>query len=137
MIYSVSVPASKENWRPVSDFLTQCMKNAEVGNRKINEVLLASEEIFVNIARYAYRRNDGEVSVRFVYDAVPMMLTVEFVDSGVPFDPTAFEPTAFSGSAEERPIGGLGIFMVKCLVDSMQYKYNNGKNSLKIIVKIN
>ena len=90
------------------------------------------EELFVNIAHYAYNPNKGTATLRVEIQEEPLSITITFIDGGVPYDPLAKEDPDITLSAEERQIGGLGIFMVKKSVDDINYEYKDGKNILTI-----
>ena len=89
-----------------------------------------SEEIFINIASYAYVPDKGNVTVRVEVQDEPLMITIQFVDHGIPYDPLAKEDPDVTMSAEERQIGGLGIYMAKQSMDDISYRYEDGKNIL-------
>lgn len=92
---------------------------------------LAMEEAVVNVMNYAYPKGiEGEI--RIEAQAVNGRVTFVIIDSGTPFDPTAKEDADTSLSAEERPIGGLGIFLVRQLMDVVSYEYKDGKNMLML-----
>ncbi len=125
--------ATDENMQSVSDFIhghiPQCC-SVEL----LNKIDLAVEEIFVNIAHYAYKSETGlaEIDCKFENGT----LTVVFSDSGKKFDPLARQDPDTSLSLEERKIGGLGIFLTKQFMDSVLYEYADGKNILTIEKKI-
>ena len=89
------------------------------------------EEVFVNIAHYAYAPGTGPATVRFRADGAGAA-ELTFIDRGAPYDPLARPDPDVTLSAEERPIGGLGIFMVKKSMDDMRYAYRDGRNILTI-----
>ena len=94
------------------------------------QIEVAVEEIFVNIASYAYTPETGPATVRMrIQDDVAV---ITFIDSGVPYDPLAKPDPDVTLSAEERPIGGLGIYLVKKSMDSISYNYESGKNVLQL-----
>ncbi len=97
---------------------------------------VALEELFVNVARYAYAPGTGSVTVRILPEKDPKRVTVTLIDSGVPYDPLAKADPDVTLSAEERQIGGLGIYMVKKSVDAMNYEYRDGRNILRIVKKL-
>ena len=96
------------------------------------EIALAVEEIFVNISNYAYPLQDGQAEIAVDIGGEPPVLTVRFVDWGKPFNPLAKPDADITLPAEERGIGGLGIFLVKKLMDDVSYTYEGGKNVLTI-----
>jgi len=94
-----------------------------------NQIAVAVDEIFSNIARYAYHTNTGGVTIRI---AVGHEIVIEFEDSGIPYDPLSADAPDISLPAEAREIGGLGIFMVKNIMDSVEYRRDGDKNILTI-----
>ncbi len=101
------------------------------------QVDVAIDEIFGNIARYAYNPETGNATVRIHVEEEPLRVIITFIDNGKPFDPlTADIPNTTSLPAKERPIGGLGLFMVKKMMDDVAYSYENGQNILTIRKKI-
>ena len=96
---------------------------------------LAMEEAVVNVMNYAYPIGEkGEIAIETTTDNG--MLNFVIKDSGTPFDPTAKEDADTTLSAEERPIGGLGIFLVKQIMDNVSYEYKEGKNVLTLSKRI-
>ena len=97
---------------------------------------LAVEEIFVNIAHYAYKDKTGEVNVLCELDKEKNLFTIIFEDTGIPFDPLKREDPDVTATAEERNIGGLGIFLTKKLMDEVSYENKDGKNILTLMKKL-
>lgn len=126
-------PAAIENLDDVNDFLDLEFERNNVSLKTALQIKVAMEEIFVNIAHYAYEEKKGDVKVELNID--PEGITLRFSDSGTPFDPLAKPDPDITLSAEERPVGGLGIFMVKKTMDQVSYKYQDGKNVLTIFKK--
>ena len=93
------------------------------------KIRLSVEEVVENIVRYAYANGDGFLEVYTEKDDAGM-LTITLKDAGKPFDPLAKEDPDITLSAEEREIGGLGIFITKQMMDFVQYKYEDGCNIL-------
>ena len=96
----------------------------------------AIEEVFVNIAHYAYGEMEGDVKLTIAYDKETREITFRMADKGVRFDPLNNPDPDITLSAEEREIGGLGIFITKKTMDSVTYAYENGENILTMIKKI-
>lgn len=99
-------------------------------------ICVALEEVFVNIANYAYNGGQGEAVLQIGYDERTRDVTFRLSDEGVPFDPLKKPDPDVTLTVEERPIGGLGIFIVKKTMDSVTYAYEDGKNILTMIKKI-
>ena len=123
------IEAKVENLNTVLDFVNTELESVDCPMKLATQVAIAVEEIFVNIAHYAYGSETGNATIRM---AVEPEVIIEFEDSGKPFIPLEKEDADITLSAEEREIGGLGIFMVKKIMDSVEYKNEDGKNILII-----
>ena len=97
------------------------------------QIGMAVEEIFVNIASYAYAPGTGEAEIQCEVLENPLRIVIRFLDSGKPFDPLAQEEADTSEEALLERTGGLGIFMVRTVMDSVTYSHENGKNILTIM----
>ena len=126
----LSVPADTGNLEQIVAFVDEQLTSADCPQKAQSQIDVAVEEIFVNIANYAYDNEPGDVEISVSTDELGA--TVEFRDAGVPFDPLQKEDPDITLSAENRPIGGLGIFMVKKTMDSVDYRYIDGQNILTI-----
>ena len=126
----LTLEAKKENLDEVLAFVDGCLETLDCSPKAQMQIDIAVEEIFVNIASYAYAPDVGQATIRVEPEAGAVAITFE--DSGVPYDPLAKADPDVTLSAEERQIGGLGIFMVKKSMDSMEYEYRNGRNILTI-----
>lgn len=115
----------------VIDFATGTLTDACPPKERMH-IELVTEEIFVNIASYAYPEGGGSVVIRRDGGEGAEGLTLTFMDSGVPYDPLQRPDPDLTLSAEDRPIGGLGVFLVKKIVDEAHYEYKEGKNILTI-----
>ena len=98
--------------------------------RTVSQIEIAIDEIFSNIARYAYPKKKGKATVRV--ETIGRTLVLTFMDSGIPYDPTAKSDPDTSLPVEERPIGGVGIFLVKKMMDAVEYRYEDGHNILTL-----
>ena len=99
-------------------------------------ICVAIEEVFVNVARYAYGGGEGYVVLGIGFDEESRTITFRMADKGVPFDPLKKPDPDITLSAEERDIGGLGIFIAKKTMDTITYAYENGENILTMMKKI-
>ena len=96
---------------------------------------LALEEAVTNVIMYAYPKGtEGPVDIDATLDGGDLCFVLS--DSGTPFDPTAAPEADISLGVEERPIGGLGIFLVRKIMDQVTYQYTGGRNTLKMLKKI-
>lgn len=123
------VDAKIENLEQVLDFVNLELEAAGCPMKTQVQMDITVEEIFVNIAHYAYQGGVGKAVVRIhVHDTVDII----FMDQGVPYNPLEKEDPDITLSAEDRPIGGLGIYMVKKSMDDVSYEYKDGQNILRI-----
>ena len=128
------IPAELERMDEVLDFVSSLIDAYGTTPPMRTQLRMAMEELYVNIAHYAYPSGDGWAEVRgSVEDGVA---TFTLIDAGTPFDPLAKPDPDTTLSAEEREIGGLGIYMVKNMVDEVEYEYCDGCNQLTIRKKL-
>ena len=128
--------AKKETLPEVIGFAEECLESFECPMKSAMAVCVAVEEIFVNIASYAYTDGDGNATLAFGFDENERLMTLVIKDSGVPFNPLERAEPDISLSADEREIGGLGIFITKKTMDTVSYTYENGNNILTMTKKI-
>ena len=128
----LTTEAKKENLNDVLSFVKSQTDKYDCPPKIIMQLNLVIEEIFVNIASYAYNSGTGPVRIRTDIKKDPLSIVIEFADDGVPYNPLAKEDPDITLTAEKRQIGGLGIYMVKKCVDNISYKYENGQNILTI-----
>ena len=126
----LEVDASDESLLTVQSFVEEHLES--VPFKVQMQISVAVEEIFVNIAHYAYAPATGKAVVRVETSDDPAAVTITFIDRGVPFDPLAKEDPNVTLSVEERGIGGLGIFITKKTMDDVQYEYKEGQNILTL-----
>ena len=127
------IDATIENLDRVLAFLDTELEGIDCPMKEQMQLDVAVEEIFVNIASYAYQPGTGDALIQVESLDGPKRVEVTFVDSGVPYNPLLKEDPDVTLSVEERQIGGLGIYMVKKSMDEMTYEYKDNKNILKII----
>ena len=131
-----SFPAKTESLNDVLGFVDQALDNFECPMKIQMAICVAIEEVFVNIARYAYPEGEGEMSLQICFDDQSRAVTFRMTDKGIPFDPLANPDPDITLSAEDREMGGLGIFIAKKTMDSLSYSYENGENVLTMIKTI-
>ena len=129
----LNIEASVDNLGKVIGFIEEKLETTECKPKTQMQIETAVEELFVNIARYAYAPNTGNATVRVEVIPEPLSVVITVIDNGVPYDPLAKEDPDITLPAEERGIGGLGIYMVKKLTDNITYEYKDGKNILSIV----
>ena len=129
----ITVDAKKESLEEVIRFISPELKKTNYPPNIQNEIEMATEEVFTNIVNYAYGQEGGAVKISiFTEDEV----TIKFEDNGQPFDPHEQETPDLNKPINEREIGGLGLYMVKKLMDRVEYSRENGKNILIITKKL-
>lgn len=127
------VSAVVENIETVTDFVNETLELLHCPAKTQMKIAIAVDEIFSNIAYYAYGDNGGDVTVRIEEQTQPGGIILTFIDSGIPYNPLEQEDPDLSLSLEERPIGGIGIFMMKQMMDDISYCYRDGQNILNIV----
>jgi len=128
----LTIKATVENIGKVTDFVNEQLEAVNCPIKAQMQIGIAIDELFGNIANYAYNPKIGSATVRVEVTESPLAVIITFIDNGVPYDPLAKEDPDTTLSAEERQIGGLGIYMVKKSMDEINYKYQNGQNVLTI-----
>lgn len=128
----LEIEALTENLPQVLAFVDEQLEAADCPMKIQMQIDIAVEEIFVNIAHYAYNPETGTAMVRVEILPDPPSVDITFIDHGIPYDPLAKADPDVTLSAEERQIGGLGIFMVKKSMDDVKYEYLDGHNILTL-----
>ena len=128
----LTVDAAVENIPAVTAFVEAQLDAVDYSPKARGQLSMAIDEIVANIAQYAYAPEVGPVTVRFAFDEGTRTATLTFLDKGLPYNPLEKADPDVSLSAEDRPIGGLGIFLVKKTMDGMAYAYKHGQNVLTI-----
>ena len=129
-------PAKIEALSDVLGFVDQTLESYECPMKIQTAICVAIEEIFVNVAHYAYGDGEGDMTLCIGFEEESRTITFRMTDKGVPFDPLKKPDPDITLSAEEREIGGLGIFITKKTMDTVTYAYENGENVLTMIKKI-
>ena len=132
----LTIEAKIDNLDEVLAFVDGELEAAGCSLKTQMQIDVAVEEIFVNIAHYAYAPDTGKAVIGVEVIGEPPCARITFSDSGMPYNPLEKEDPDVTLSAEERMIGGLGIFMVKKSMDSMDYEYRNGQNLLTMTKKL-
>lgn len=128
----LTVNAVVENIEKVTAFVDEQLEELGCPMKAQMQIDIAIDELFGNIAHYAYNPDIGPATVRVEVVEEPLSVVITFIDNGMPYDPLTKEDPDITLSAEERDIGGLGIYMVKKTMDDIVYEYKDGQNILKI-----
>ena len=132
----LNIAATVENIEVVTDFVNEQLEALDCPMKAQMQIDIAVDELFGNIAHYAYNPEVGDATVRVEVVEEPLAVVITFIDKGIPYDPLAKADPNTSLSAEEREIGGLGIFLVKKSMDDITYEYKDGQNILAIKKKL-
>lgn len=128
----LNIQATVENIATVTDFVNEQLEAVDCPIKAQMQIDIAIDELFGNIAHYAYNPDVGPATVRVEVTENPLAVIITFIDHGVPYDPLKNAEPDITLSAEERKIGGLGIHMVRKTMDDVTYEYKNGQNILKV-----
>ena len=132
-INTLTVEAKMENLDKVVSFVEKSISGLDCSFKVKYQINLAVEEIFTNIANYAYPEDKvGEVGVKIEVTDNPITVALTFIDDGHQYDPLSNEDPDVNANLDERQVGGLGIFLVKQTMDDISYEYKNGKNILTL-----
>jgi anti-sigma regulatory factor (Ser/Thr protein kinase) len=132
MIKELSVDATLENIGTVTDFVNEQLEAYNCPTKAKAQIDVAIDELFGNIAYYAYDPKVGPATVRVEVVEEPLSVIIVFIDNGTPFNPLQTSDPKKAQTAEEAEIGGLGIYIVKKSMDEIAYEYKDGQNILRI-----
>ncbi|MBQ3379806.1 MAG: ATP-binding protein [Clostridia bacterium] len=132
----MTVEATVENIETVTDFVNEQLEELNCSMKVQMQIDIAIDELFGNIAMYAYDPETGPATVRVEVEEEPLAVIITFIDNGKPYDPLSAKDPDITLNAEQREAGGLGVFLVKKTMDDVTYEYKNGQNILRIKKKI-
>ena len=125
----ISLTPDAESVKTVAEFLDTTLEAWEIPMKVVSKLQIVADEIYSNIVRYSQAKNAKVTAVQN-----GTVLSLRFEDDGKPYDPTTAAEPDITASAEEREIGGLGIFIVRNMMDSMDYRYKDGHNVLTLLL---
>lgn len=128
----MTVEATPENIPVITAFVDEQLEQYDCPMKAQAQIDIAIDELFGNIVRYAYHPEIGSATVQVEVVPEPLAVVITFIDQGKPYDPLAKEDPNVTLSAEEREVGGLGIYIVKKSMNAITYEYKDGRNILKI-----
>lgn len=131
-VKEMTIEATVANIEKVTDFVNEQLQEVGCPMKAQTQIDIAIDELFGNIAHYAYDPNVGPATVRVEVPKEPLSVIITFIDNGVPYDPLKKADPDITLSADDREVGGLGIFLVKKTMDDVSYEYKNGQNILRI-----
>jgi anti-sigma regulatory factor (Ser/Thr protein kinase) len=128
--------AQKEVLPDVFEFIETTLDSFGCSTKIQTAISVAMEEIFVNIANYAYGNDKGNVKINIIFNISSRIVTFKITDKGIKFNPLEISEPDITLSVEERKIGGLGILIAKKTMDTVTYIYQNNENILTMTKKI-
>ena len=132
LLSEITLPADINNLRDFVEFVSRCAEGQGINPARITEIGVATEEVLVNICSYAYQDQVGEVKVSCLLDDESRFI-IEFEDTGVPFDVHGLDAPDLTNDISERQVGGLGVFIIKELMNEVQYRREDDKNILRLV----
>lgn len=131
-IRELTIKATAENIASVTEFVDELLEELKCSVKIQTSIDVAIDELFGNIVHYAYKPNIGDVTILTEVIDEPLAVIITFIDKGIPYNPLTEPDPDITLSADERKVGGLGIYMVKKMMDSISYEHKDGKNILRI-----
>lgn len=125
--------AGMENISAVVGFVAETAGELGVHPKRLMHLELAVEEAVANICSYAYAVPPGEVTVRIIRESE--LVRIELIDNGIPFDPLAVEEPDIKSELKNREVGGLGVFLMRRMLDEVHYSRKGVQNILSLAVR--
>ena len=130
---SWTLDATIENVEKVTELIDAELEAAGASMKAEMQINIVIDEIFSNIAKYAYSVDRGEATVTLEITEDPLKAKIQFMDSGIPYDPLSEPDPDITAKIDDRPVGGLGILIVKKTMDDVFYEYKDGQNTLTVV----
>lgn len=158
--YEVTLIADLPKFSFLEDFLIERAREFQFSPKILKQLLVVADEVFTNIVTHGYARKTEAresllvnethlqqtsshakekselVTLHFFFDTTKKILTLKFIDTGKIYNPLETKDPDIHASLEKRAVGGLGVFLVKKLMDSMEYRHKDGKNILTVQKKV-
>ncbi len=131
----IELPARIENLEKFSEQVLECAKNAGVDQKKLMHISIALEEVIVNIINYSYVDAEGKITIECSTESKNRFI-ITIIDSGTPFDITTSSTPDLTSDIDDRAVGGLGIHLVKEMMDEVHYHHENKQNILQLIINM-
>ena len=133
LLSQLKLPAEIGNLRKFIELVSRCAEEQGFSPERITEIGVATEEALVNVCNYAYQDGNGDVKVSCILDDENRFV-IEIEDAGIPFDVLSIGEPDLIDDIDERTVGGLGVFIIKELVEDVQYRREDNKNILKLVI---
>ncbi|GAK59185.1 putative anti-sigma regulatory factor, serine/threonine protein kinase [Candidatus Vecturithrix granuli] len=134
--FKIIIPAELQHLSQVLNTVGAFARQAGATEEKLGQIELVLEELLVNIINYAYPEGQGTIEIRYRHSH-QARLRLEIFDRGIPFDPLSIPEVDTQLPLDDRPIGGLGIFLIRNMVESIHYRRENDKNVLTVYISLN
>jgi serine/threonine-protein kinase RsbW len=131
-VAKTTIPAKLENLESMLQFIRNCAEQQGFSKREVNKIQVAAEEALVNVISYAYPDDGGDVEIRCNAKGAEG-LVIEIIDWGIPFDPLSLPEPDTEAPPEEREVGGLGIHIMRNIMDEVGYKREGDRNILTLV----
>lgn len=131
----IEFPAAIPSLPDLLASLSECARDAGFSEHKIGSIELVVEEAIVNIIKYSYKEAEGTVTVICSVDNGRKSIRIDIIDSGTPFNPLTKDTPDTTSGIEDRAIGGLGIFFIKKMTDNAEYRREDDRNILSIVIE--
>ena len=136
-ILTLSIPARRDAFEELRVKLAAVASDLRIPERETDQLLIAADEVFSNIAAYAYPDGGGTIEIQLAQSADGAELSMTFSDRGIPFDPLAVQPPDTATPPDRRKVGGLGIHIVRNLMDGVVYRRTgDGRNILTLTKRL-
>jgi serine/threonine-protein kinase RsbW len=126
------LPAKLENLEKLIESVSGCARELGFDQKRVSEIELAAEEALINIINYSYPERPGEIEINCKLDGCSFI--IELIDAGIPFDVTSLPDPDITADIDDRKIGGLGVFLLKRVMDRVDYRRENDRNILSLTV---
>lgn len=133
LLSQLKLPAEINSLRKFIELVSKCAEEQGFSPDRITEIGVATEEALVNVCNYAYQDGNGDVKVSCILDDENRFV-IEVEDAGIPFDVLSIGEPDLIDDIAERKVGGLGVFIIKELVEDVQYRREDNKNILKLVI---
>jgi len=131
-VVKTKIPAKLENLESMLQFIRNGAEQQGFSGKEINKIQVAAEEALVNVISYAYPDDGGDVEIRCNAKGAEG-LVIEIIDWGIPFDPLSLSEPDIEAPPEEREVGGLGIHIMRNIMDEVSYKREGDRNILTLV----
>lgn len=128
----LTVDATLESIALVTDFVNSELDAKDCSPKARVQIDIAIDELISNIVSYAFPSGNGSFTVRVAFEKSSPTAVLTFLDRGQPFDPLSVSEPDVTSAAEDRPVGGLGVFLIRRLMNDASYEYRDGQNILRL-----